>query len=46
MYIGSFDSTYENSTNATGNLYVCGNTGGKPTLYQIPIKAGATWALR
>jgi hypothetical protein len=40
MYIGSFDSTYENSANATGNLYVCGNTGGKPTLYQIPIKAG------
>jgi len=41
MYIGSFDSTYESSTTATGNLYVCGNTGGKPTLYQIPIKAGA-----
>ncbi|MFZ1010608.1 MAG: hypothetical protein WAN65_27460, partial [Candidatus Sulfotelmatobacter sp.] len=41
MYIGSFDSTYESSTTATGNLYVCGNTGGKPTLYQIPIKAGS-----
>ena len=27
--------------NATGNLYVCGNTGGNATLYQIPIQAGA-----
>ncbi len=44
MYIGAFDSTYESSTTATGNLYVCGNTGGKPTLYQIPIKAGAPGA--
>ena len=41
MYIGAFDSTYENSVNATGNLYVCGNTGGDPTLYQVPIAAGA-----
>jgi hypothetical protein len=45
MYIGSFDSTYENSANATGNLYVCGNTGGRPTLYQIPIKAGTMGAV-
>ncbi|HEX6822230.1 MAG TPA: hypothetical protein VF123_09260 [Candidatus Sulfotelmatobacter sp.] len=40
LYAGDFDSTYQNSTNATGNLYVCGNTGGSPTLYQIPIAAG------
>jgi hypothetical protein len=40
MYEGSFDSTYEASGNATGNLYVCGNTAGSPTLYQIPIAAG------
>ena len=40
MYIGAFDSTYENSADATGNIYVCGNTGGKPTLYQAPIAAG------
>jgi hypothetical protein len=40
MYIGAFDSTYENSLNATGHLYVCGNTGGAPTIYQIPIQAG------
>jgi hypothetical protein len=41
MYIGAFDSTYQNSANATGNLYVCGNTGGSPTLYQVFIDAGA-----
>jgi hypothetical protein len=40
LYSGDFDSTYQNSTNATGNLYVCGNTGGAPTLYQLPIAAG------
>jgi hypothetical protein len=40
LYIGAFDSTYENSTNATGNLYVCGNTGGTPILYQIAIQGG------
>jgi hypothetical protein len=41
LYLGAFDSTYENSVNATGNLYVCGNTGGIPTLFQVPITAGA-----
>ena len=40
MYEGAFDSTYEASGTATGNFYVCGNTGGVPTLYQIPIAAG------
>jgi hypothetical protein len=40
MYEGAFDSTYEASGTATGNFYVCGNTGGVPTLYQIPIVAG------
>ena len=40
MYIGGFDSTYRASVNATGNLYVCGNTGGAPTIYQVPITAG------
>ncbi len=40
LYEGSFDSTYRASANATGNLYVCGNTAGSPTLYQIPIAAG------
>lgn len=41
LYIGAFDSAYENSVNATGNLYVCGSVGGPPTLYQVPIAAGA-----
>lgn len=40
MYIGAFDSAYYNSVNATGNLYVCGNTGSYPTLYRVPIVAG------
>lgn len=40
MYEGGFDSAYLASGNATGNLYVCGNTGGSPTLYQIPILNG------
>ena len=40
LYEGGFDSTYQASVNATGNLYVCGNTAGTPILYQIPISAG------
>jgi hypothetical protein len=40
MYIGAFDDAYYTSGNATGNLYVCGNTGQSPALYQIPIVAG------
>jgi hypothetical protein len=40
LYIGAFDSAYENSVNATGDLYVCGNTGGPPILYQVSIGAG------
>jgi hypothetical protein len=40
MLDGDFDSTYKNSDNATGNLYVCGNTGGFPTLYQVSISGG------
>ncbi len=40
LYIGGFDAAYLQSGNATGNLYVCGNTGGPPTLYQISIQNG------
>jgi hypothetical protein len=40
LFEAGFDSTYLASANATGNLYVCGNTGGAPTLYRIPINAG------
>jgi hypothetical protein len=39
LYEGAPDSAYE-SSGATGNLYVCGNPGGAPTLYQVPITAG------
>ena len=43
LYVGGFDSAYYDSVSpnaATGNLYVCGNTGGPATLYQVPISAG------
>ena len=40
FYEGDFDSTYYNSANGTGNMYVCGNNGAIPTIYQIPITAG------
>ena len=42
LYIGAFDSAYFSSTTRTGNLYVCGNTGGNPTIYQVSIVAGVT----
>jgi len=41
LYIGGFDNNYYTSADGTGNLYVCGNTGSTPTLYQVPITAGA-----
>ena len=44
LFEGGFDSKYFTSGTATGNLYVCGNTGGVPTLYQIPINAGTMGA--
>ena len=40
LYAGDFDDAYFTSRNATGNLYVCGNTGANPTMYQVPISAG------
>lgn len=40
QYDGAFDHTYLFSTNNTGNLYVCGNPGGDPTIYQIPMTNG------
>ncbi len=44
LFVGAFDSTYYNSVGANGNLYVCGNTGASPTLYQIPFTAGVPGA--
>jgi hypothetical protein len=40
LYDGDFDHLYFTSSNfaqPAGNLYVCGNAGGNPTLYEIPI---------
>ncbi len=40
LYEGAVDNAYLTSGTATGNLYVCGNTGAAPTLYEIPVSAG------
>jgi len=41
MMSGAFDNNYFTSPNATGNLYVVGNTGAaNNTLYQLPVNAG------
>ncbi|MGA7401317.1 MAG: hypothetical protein WBW38_14925 [Candidatus Sulfotelmatobacter sp.] len=40
LYGGDFDNNYRTSANGTGNLYVCGNTGLSPTIYQIEIQNG------
>ena len=37
VYDGMFDNAYYTSSTNAGNLYVCGNAGGNPTLYAIPI---------
>lgn len=42
LYAGTFDNAYWNSTNGTGNMYVCGTTpssGGPNVLWKIPISA-------
>jgi hypothetical protein len=44
VFDGTFDHTYVFSANSSGNLYACGNPGGAPTLYQIPIAAGVMGA--
>jgi hypothetical protein len=41
LYDGTFDSAYRASSNATGNLYVCGNTGLNSTLYRLPVSGGS-----
>jgi len=37
VYTGNFDNLYYSGS--AGNFYVCGNTGGDPTLYQIAVPA-------
>jgi hypothetical protein len=43
LYGGDFDNTYYSFSGSgggvTGNMYVCGNPGGVPTLYQIQINS-------
>ncbi len=43
LYSGAFDNIYfaSNATSPTGNLYTCGNTGGQPQLWRIPVVASA-----
>jgi hypothetical protein len=43
VYSGSFDNIYfiSSGTSPTGNLYVCGDAGGQPELYRIPISLNA-----
>jgi len=36
-YAGDFDNLYYSGS--AGHIYVCGNSGGIPTLYQIPVPA-------
>ncbi len=40
VYTGGFDNNYVSSADRTGNLYVCGNPGQRPTLYQVSVVAG------
>ena len=40
LYEGTFDNAYQTSVNATGAMYVCGNTGQRPIMYKVPINAG------
>jgi len=44
LYSGTFDNAYytaSSGSSPTGSLYVCGKSGGDPTLYRIPISANA-----
>jgi hypothetical protein len=40
MYTGDFDNAYYTSANATGNLYVCGNTEGIANLFRVTVNSG------
>jgi hypothetical protein len=40
FYAGDFDNAYFNSTDGTGNMYVCSTNAGLNALWQIPITAG------
>jgi hypothetical protein len=40
LYNGGFDHNYLTSKDSTGSMYVCGDPGARPTLYQVQIEAG------
>ena len=40
LYEGDFDSVYQNSTNGTGDMYICGATGADPILYRVAVANG------
>jgi hypothetical protein len=40
FFSGDFDNAYYNSTDGTGNMYVCSTYNGLNTLWQIPIASG------
>ena len=46
IYNGTPDQSYLLSPTATGNFYVCGDPGGKPTLYQVGISAAQLTSVR
>jgi hypothetical protein len=49
VFAGTFDNVYYTSASGSspsGNLYVCGNTTGVPTLYQIAITSNAMGATK
>ncbi|MGD0117475.1 MAG: hypothetical protein ABSD30_05395 [Candidatus Binatus sp.] len=37
VYAGTFDNAYFTNAAPTGNIFVCGDPGGGPRVYQIPI---------
>ena len=41
FYSGDFDNAYYDSTDGSGNMYVCSTNGGLTALWRIPITAGA-----
>jgi hypothetical protein len=46
QFNGGFDHDYILSANSTGNMWVCGNPGGEPTLYQVSVTAGVVGAVK
>jgi hypothetical protein len=45
LYAGSFDNIYygDSTPGNGGNLYVCGNPGGNPTLYKVAISTSSPY---